>query len=284
LRTEKEVLAQFEDWAQANDLIRAAVLTSSRVKPNTTTDFLSDYDIELYVTELQSFQQNDDWLNTFGPIMVRWPYKPRSTGNEGGITRLVLFKDGVRIDFQITDKLEIEPDAYQDVYQVLIDKDNLTGCLNKPTDQEYIVKAPTQEEFETLVSEFWWAAIYVPKYLWRDEVPFAKYMLDNIMRYEYLQSIVEWYIGSQNGWSVNTGVHGRWFKKYLDEETWVELESTYTGTKIEENQQAFFRFIALFRRLATVVGHQLDYGYPLELDKEVTEYCCHIFERDRDSS
>ena len=31
LRTEKEVLTQFDVWAQKNDLIRAAVLTSSRL-------------------------------------------------------------------------------------------------------------------------------------------------------------------------------------------------------------------------------------------------------------
>ncbi len=30
LRTEEEILTQFDEWAQDNDLIRAAVLTSSR--------------------------------------------------------------------------------------------------------------------------------------------------------------------------------------------------------------------------------------------------------------
>ncbi len=114
MRTEEEVLAQFFDWAQGNDLIRAAVLTSSRVHPELCTDILSDYDIELYVADLRCFQQDDDWLRVFGPIMVRWPLKPRSTLDEKWLTRLVLFKDGVRIDFQIADKRKIEPDAPAD--------------------------------------------------------------------------------------------------------------------------------------------------------------------------
>lgn len=125
LRTEEEVLTQFNKWAQSNDLIRAAVLTSLRVDPKGVTDFLSDYDIELYVSDLEPFRKDDEWLSVFGPIMVRWPLKPRSTFDEKRLTRLVLFKDGVRIDFQITDKTEIEPDAYDDGYRILLDKDDL---------------------------------------------------------------------------------------------------------------------------------------------------------------
>ena len=68
MRTEEEVLAQFDEWAQGNDLIRAAVLTSSRVAPERATDFLSDYDIELYVADIGPFQIDDEWLSAFGPI------------------------------------------------------------------------------------------------------------------------------------------------------------------------------------------------------------------------
>lgn len=276
MRTEEEVLTQFYNWAHGNDLIRAAVLTSSRVHPEPCTDFLSDYDIELYVADLRSFQQNDDWLRVFGPIMVRWPLKPRSTFDDKWLTRLVLFKDGVRIDFQITDRRKIEPDAYENGYRVLIDKDNLTADLDKPTYSKYTIKKPSREEYETLVREFWWNAIYVPKTLWRDELPFAKYMFDDALRYSFLQRIVEWYIAAQNGWSVNTGICGRWFKRYLDAETWAELESTYAGADIEENWSAFFKAIALFRRLATAVGSNLGYDYPTDLDEEVTQYCASI--------
>lgn len=279
MRTDKEVLAQFDEWARKNDLVRAAVLTSSRVNPEAHIDFLSDYDIDLYVADLRPFQRNDDWLSAFGPILARWPYKPRSMIGETAVTRLVLFKDGVRIDFHITDEAEIGPDTYRDGYRVLIDKDDLTACLGEPTYQEHVVKAPSREEFEAVVNEFWWDATYVPKYLCRDELPFAKYMLDNVMRYDYLQRVVEWYIGSQRGWSVNTGLHGKSFKKFLDAETWAELESTYAGSDAEENKVAFYREIALFRRLATAVAHQLDYSYPVELDRDVSVYCSQILEK-----
>ena len=75
---------------------------------------------------------------------------------------------------------------------------------------------------------------------------------------------------------MNTGICGRWFKRYLDAETWAELESTYAGADIEENWSAFFKTIALFRRLATAVGSNLGYDYPADLDEEVTQYCASI--------
>jgi len=272
LRTEEEVLTQFNKWAQSNDLIRAAVLTSLRVDPKGVTDFLSDYDIELYVADLEPFRKDDEWLSVFGPIMVRWPLKPRSTFDEKRLTRLVLFKDGVRIDFQITDKTEIEPDAYDDGYRILLDKDDLTIGLNDPTFSKHIIKKPSREEYDIFVHEFWWNATYVPKYLWRDELPFAKSVLGQTVRDKYLRTVIEWFIGLQHDWSVNTGLCGKWFKHYLDAETWSEFESTYAGADIEENWQSFFKAISLFRKLGKTVGRSLGYDYPTQLDQEMTDY------------
>lgn len=280
MRTECEVLSQLKEWSKRNDLIRGAVLTSSRVTPDAKIDFLSDYDIELYVSDISTFEQNDDWLKVFGDIMVRWPFKPRSTGKKNWITRLVLFKDGVRIDFQITDKLEIKPDTYDNGYEVLVDKDNIFNVLSKPTFSQYVIKKPSKEEYETLVNEFWWDAYYVPKYLWRDELPFAKYMLDYVLRYLFLHKIIEWYIGIQNDWSVDTGACGKKFKSYLDSNIWSEFEETYVGSDVEENWKAFFRTTNFFRKIAKQVGEILDYEYPDNLDKEVMQFCLKIRETD----
>jgi aminoglycoside 6-adenylyltransferase len=276
VRTENEVLAQFDSWARGNDLVRAAVLTSSRARPDGKIDFLSDYDIELYVGDLEPFQRDDGWLDAFGPIMARWPFRPRSTGNDGWITRLVLFRDGVRIDFQISDQLTIAPNEYDDGYKVLIDKDDLTTRLNPPTFSANWIKKPSQEQFDTLVHEFWWDATYVPKYLWRDELPFAASVLSQVVRTEYLHTVIEWFIGLQHGWSVNTGHRGKHFKRYLDGELWSEYAGTFAGAEIEENWQAFFNAVALFRKLAKIVGESLGYAYPMQMDKEMTEYFTHI--------
>jgi len=92
---------------------------------------------------------------------------------------------------------------------------------------------------------------------------------------------VEWYIGLQHTWTVSAGLCGKWFKRYLDAETWAEIQSTYAHFGIKENWEAFFRMLDLFRKLATEVGAQLGYEYPIDLDFEVTEYCSNIREKSK---
>ncbi len=139
MRTQEEILRQFDEWARGNDLVRAAILTSTRANPERETDFLSDYDVEFYVADLELFQKDDIWLANFGQVMVRWPFKPRATGKEGGITRLVIFKDAVRIDFQIHRATAIAAEAYDDDYRILLDKDGLFAGLKPPTLTEHLM-------------------------------------------------------------------------------------------------------------------------------------------------
>lgn len=276
MRSEAEVLAQIDKWAQDETCIRAVILTGSRADPGRQPDFLSDYDIALYVNDWSPFQESDNWLNRFGSILVRWPLGPRSTFDSNWLTRLVLFEDGVRIDFQITEARHIGPNEYDNGHRVLIDKDGMTGSLKAPTFTVFNINKPSRDEFEDLVNEFWWDATYVPKHLRRNELPFAKYMLDDVLRYTYLHRLIEWYIGSQHGWSVNPGYHGKWFSHYLDKQTWADYKASYAGAEIGENWSAFFRLGDLFGRLATEIAEHLGYSYPEDLDKKMTEYAAKL--------
>ena len=266
------VIDILQRWADEQDSVVAMILTSSRANPSAITDIFSDYDIQLFVTDIEPYM-NDEWLSYFGNIMIRWPLKPMSTFSKDWITRLVLFDNQVRIDFQITSKGLIETSAYDIGFKVLVDKQGLTKGLNEPTFSEYIIKKPTREEYEALVNGFFWDVIYIAKYLWRDEIYFAKYMFDSAIRFHHLCKIIEWYIGSQNNWAISTGQYGRFFKRYLDPETWAELESTFADAGVENNWVALFKLIGLFRRLAKYVAGNLGYEYPSELDARITEYC-----------
>jgi aminoglycoside 6-adenylyltransferase len=50
------------------------------------------------------------------------------------------------------------------------------------------------------------------------------------------------------------------------------LENSYASGNIEENWEALFRTISLFRQVAMDVGAGLGYEYPLELDQRVTAF------------
>ncbi|KKI90169.1 hypothetical protein WQ54_23105 [Bacillus sp. SA1-12] len=278
VKKEEIMFRELTDWANSKEVIRTIILTSSRANPNAYKDVFTDFDIELFVSDLQPFLTSDRWLDNFGTMITTIPLRP--VENDGWITRLVLFEDGTKIDFQIYTSESLKelsnnqqlPVKYDNGYKVLLDKDNLTKDIKSPSYTAFVTTKPTEEEFCELINDFWWDTTYVAKSLWRDELYFVKFMLDNVIRFNYLQKVIEWYIGVQNDWNVNPNKCGRWFKRYLDKETWQELESTYAGANIEDNWNALFRTADLFNRLSVKIGKDLGYDYPIELENKIREY------------
>jgi len=268
---ELEILQKLKGWAQENESVRAFILTSSRVASSSSpTDVFSDYDVAIYVDSLKNFS-NDDWLNAFGDVLVKWPEKPQTTHSKDWITRLVLFENRLRIDFQITFKTDILPTDYDLGYQVIVDKDGFTKDFPQATETQHLIKRPSEEEFLTLINGFFWDATYIPKYLWRDNLYFAKFMFAQL-HFEYLEKMIEWYIGSQYDWSVSTKLHGVYFEKYLDKETWEEIRKTFVGPGIEENWEAFFKLNGVFTKFARSIAEKLSYKYPQEQEEKMNLY------------
>ncbi|MEJ7678970.1 MAG: aminoglycoside 6-adenylyltransferase [Segetibacter sp.] len=169
-------------------------------------------------------------------------------------------------------------------YKVLLDKDQITLNLKPPAYNSFVITKPSKEEFSATVTDFWWDTTYVAKSLWRNELIYAKYMLDSIIRFSYLQRIIEWYIGFQYNWKITTNKYGRFFKLYLDAETWSELEKTFAGSETEENWNALFATSNLFRRLAMIIAKETNYSYPHKLDTEITGYLNKIKALDRSAT
>jgi aminoglycoside 6-adenylyltransferase len=232
-------------------------------------DVLSDYDVEVYVTDLSRYEAGDGWLQPFGRILVCCPFEARVDG--GILTRLVLFDDGTRIDFQIIEGA-VRKARYVDGYRVIVDKQGHLSGLEAPTYEGYAVRKPTREEFDKFTHEFWWDATYVAKSLKREELFSARYMMDRVLRFNYLQRILEWSVGVNHNWQVNPNKHGRWLERYLPAREWELLEDTFTGAGINDNWRAFALLLDLFARHAVFVAKALGFDYPAGLDREVRAY------------
>ncbi len=272
MNDEREFLKGFIKWAQDNELIRAAVLTGSRTEPGREIDFLSDYDIELYVSDIRPFKSSDKWLERFGEVMICCPRLPESIFEGAGLTRLVYFCDYSRIDFQIRDKFDVIPDKYDDGYEVLVDKDGILSGLDEPTYGKHIIKKPSENEFLDKVNGFWWNSTYVAKYLYRDEIPFAMYMLDCRLRHDALHRMLEWHIGMENNWSVSVGNRGKYFKKLMNGEMWHKYKSTYCAVEKDAIWKAYFKLIELFRLAAVDIAKKSGFDYPYEKDEKVSKF------------
>lgn len=273
MRKPDEVLKEIANWAERNDEIRTVILTGSRADPNAPADLFSDYDIEIVVNNPGKFLDNEEWLSAFGePLIIIHT-------NDDFTLRMVIYKDYVRIDFRIYSVKDFEqsnvqtqlPQHLDKGYKILLDKDQITLNLKPPAYDSFIITKPSKKEFLAVVTNFWWDTTYVAKSLWRNELFYAKYMLDSVIRFSYLQKIIEWQISMQHNWQISNK-YGRFFKQYLDTATWRELENTFAGSDIEENWNALFATSNLFRRLAMSIAAETGYSYPQKLDTELTAY------------
>jgi aminoglycoside 6-adenylyltransferase len=279
---EEDVFNKLIQWAEQRDSIRAMLLTSTRAVPGATVDFLSDYDVILIVQDIHPFYEDRSWLEDFGEVLVVYwdPVYPDPEHGDEGTANVTQYADGLKIDFTLwpvalfqkivqAPALSAELDAG---YRVLLDKDNLTREMKPPTYRAYIPTRPTKEAYQLLINDFFTDVPYMGKCLLRGELLPAKWCLDYDMKHVHLRPMLEWRAGVEHNWSAPTGSLGKGLKKLLPPETWSRLEDTYAGAGTQDNWQALFRTITLFREIAREVGEGLGYKYPFELDQRVTAF------------
>lgn len=290
---EDVVIRKLIRLGEQHDEIRAVILTSTRATPDAATDAFSDYDAVIYATDIAPFAGSDAWLTGFGAVLVAlrrdwWMPDGRTwDGDPDSFTRLVMYEDGTKIDFQIRLVTALRKacqaatlSAEFDVgYRVLVDKDGETASLARPTYQAHIPARPTDLHYTTFVNNFWWNSTYAAKHLWRDDLLTARWMLDGLQ--QELLTMVEWWIEIGRDWRWRPGVLGKGLKKVLDPETYQELAATHGGGEVGDVWEALFRTAALFRKTAIRVGESLGYEYPNDLDRRVTVYLETVRQLDR---
>ncbi|SRR5216683_1887624 len=276
---EKDVVDKLVAWGTVHPLIRAMILTSSRSRPDGPVDLLSDYDLILAVSDVGPFAFDDAWICEYGRPMVRW-------GDQGEIDdlttyfRSAIYQNYVKIDYSIwpvelLERIEASallPDQLDVGYQVLLDKDQRTAGWKPPSYQAHIPARPTEAEYQALVEEFWWGTTYVAKSLWRDDLVFAKWVLDQDLKLETMRRMLEWRIEIDHNWSVKPGIYGRGLKQLLPADIWSKFATTYVSLDVEETWAALDRVIALFCQVAPDVGNALGYTYPQQVDDQVSAY------------
>ncbi|HEY6541276.1 MAG TPA: aminoglycoside 6-adenylyltransferase [Ktedonobacteraceae bacterium] len=282
---EQEVVDRLVAWGTAHPLISAMILTSSRTRPDGPVDLLSDYDLILVVSDVGPFAFDDAWYSDYDRPMVRWGDQSEMYGLSTYF-RGVVYQNHIKIDYSIWPAELLErisadatlPDQLDVGYRVLLDKEQRTAGWKPPSYQAHIPAKPTQAQYQALVEEFWWSSTYVAKSLWRNELIFARWILDQDLKIETMRRMLEWRIEIDHHWSLKPGVYGRGLEQLLPANTWSEFASTYIALDVEETWVALDRAIVLFRQIASDVGNALGYPYPQQVDDQVSAYLHEIRE------
>ncbi|WP_371925949.1 aminoglycoside 6-adenylyltransferase [Halobacillus sp. A5] len=189
---------------------------------------------------------------------------------------LMLFKDGNRIDLHIETKEHMNHNYLSDKLTVpLLDKDNCLPTIPAPTDIDYHVKRPTEAMYLSCCNNFWWCQQNIAKSIWREELPYAKFMMDCVVRQE-LNKMVEWWIGTNTNFELSTGKVGNYFNKQLPEPYWEQYRATYSDDGYENLWDSLFESGELFRKIATDIAKNLSFSYPTHEDSNMTSYLIQV--------
>lgn len=255
------------EWAEAHEDIRVVLLVGSRGESDSEPDALSDYDVLVFVRDSQDFESDDSWLSSFGSILVRLDDEYEMLGTRVP-TRLVQYQDGSRIDFSICglgllDRISHEPRLPDDLaygFRVLLDKDDWTSRFPRRTEKTFEGRLPSEADYQAVVNEFWWEALYVGKYLARGDFLTALYSHECVIRFKCLVPMLEWYVRVAKGSGNRIGPNGRGLLRELGEEGRNRLARTLLGWSVEESWKALFEMTEYFRVVSHTVAEHLGFS------------------------
>lgn len=285
MRNEQEMLKLIVDTARADERIRAVVMNGSRANPNAPRDLFQDYDIVYIVDAVAPFKQEPAWIERFGEMMIlQIPSEMEDPppSDDDGLAYLMQFADGNRIDLTLYPVARMDEFGEDSLSILLLDKDGLIGSFPPAHDGDYLPKPPTAKQFADCCNEFWWVSTYVAKGLWRQEIIYAKAMMDEIVRAE-LMKMLAWHIAVKTQFTRNPGKNGKYFERYLEPELWTRLLQTYADPGYENTWQALLTMGQLFRQVAVPLAEHFGYEYPHDDDRRVYAHLQHVRTLPRDA-
>lgn len=251
------------NYAINDNNIRAVLLEGSRAYGK--VDKYSDYDI-VYVTKMNAPYLNGAILpfltETFGEIAVM------QTPDNGDVndvyTHLIQFTKGVRIDLTFNSLEYLKRVPLESATAVLLDKDENFKNAATPSDEDFWLVKPGEEDFRGHCNEFWWVSPYVAKALARNQVLHALEIFSEIIRKEY-RIMLEYLAGCRNNWKcVNTGKHSTNISYLLlpdDTHYYDALIRSYVQADKEQIRNAIELLMTKYNSLASMVAEILNYEY-----------------------
>jgi aminoglycoside 6-adenylyltransferase len=275
MRSKSDMKNLIMEFALKEERIRTVLLNGSRANPNIKPDKFQDFDIVYMVRNFESFISDHNWTNVFGGKLIWQLPNEMSLGENDeavGFSYLMLFKDGNRIDLTLFPLEKVKTDFKIDSLTIVwLDKDRLFTNVPPSNDTGYYIRKPTEKEFLDTCNEFWWVSTYVAKGLLRDEITYAKEMLETAVRPMFMK-LIEWKIGVETDFLVSFGKAGRFLNKYLTNDNYNSVLSTYADFDIENNWKSLFVMADLFGQFANELSGKLKFRYNKTEEQNTIEY------------
>lgn len=272
MRTEKEMFELILNIAEKDSRVRAVYMNGSRTNPNAPKDVYQDYDIVYVVEEFETFTADKNWVDVFGDrLMLQMPEAMRYPSGGGHFNWMMLFTDGNRLDLTLIPIQKLELIGNDSLSIALMDKDGILPPFPNASDDDYIIKPPSELFYLSCCNNFWWCLQNVAKGIARNELPYAMLMYHNVVR-EELHDMIAWYIGTTTDFTVSAGKMGKYFKRFLPTEIYEQYLRTYSDSDYNNMWNAIFNACDIFSLLATQVADDCGYSYNKQDEENMRIY------------
>jgi aminoglycoside 6-adenylyltransferase len=277
------MLSRIVGWASDRDDIRTVILTGSRARNDGRVDEDSDYDVELFTTDLRLYETDTAWMAEIGRV---WVYLALELPTDARYRmRLVVFDGGHKVDFGFAPTVVLDEmvarrsvsDIYNRGYRVLLDKDGRAAALPRATGTSPARALPTEAEFRAAVAEFWFEAFHIPKLIDRNDLWVVK-MRDWTMK-RLLLEMIEWHAVAGRGPTHDVWHIGTRLEEWAAGDVWVRLHDVFGLFGKRHAWRALIATTSLFRDVSKETATLLGLAYPESVDTAITGYIDDRFER-----
>jgi len=274
-----KIICKMITYAEANESIRALILEGSQ-STGKLIDDLSDFDLNIFTLDAEPFLKSTDWLSQFGEVLI---YQKEELVFYGQAfpSRLVVFRDGSRIDFSFWPVSALREladgskryESYRNGYRVLVDKDRLTDNLPEPDGLGFQVTPPAKDQFLQTIYDFWFEAYCVARGLARGDLWYAKRIEASYLK-DHLYQIALWEHQSRHNWAPDPLLHlgGKHFERWAEAELLEEISKCFSGYSIEDTWKSLFSVLELFDRMAKEVADELAIMFPVNKYQHMKRY------------
>ncbi len=272
----EQLIEKLLGWAAYQDDILAVMVVGSRARVQRPADEWSDLDLILVVADPAQYLFGTDWLLN---ICNYWCTFAERTSTGEPIERRVLFEKGIDVDFillaveGIHERLRKAPvsDIIRRGALTLLDKGSVLPQPIPRAHQTLCRRPPTQQEFEEIVQDFWYHAVWTAKKLRRGELWTALQCVDVYMK-QLLLHMIEWHACTVHGWDCDMWYGGRFVELWADPRVKGALCYAFAHYAKEDICRALLATMDVFRWLAVETAERLSHTYPVAADERVTEW------------
>ncbi len=274
-----EIIERFVRRAAADGEVLAALMIGSQARADHPADECSDLDLMLFVKESERFLRKDEWLQAIGPYHIS--FIERALG--GYSERRVLFEGALDVDFVICPQEAVQNLPWREMsgilargYRVLVDKAGLGEKLKRVPEEESVALMGA-EEFQNLVGDFWYHAVWIAKKLVRGELFTAVACLNGYMQWRLL-AMIEGLARAIHGTDYDTWHSGRFMEEWA--EPWIveRMVGCWSGYGEKDAKRALMNIMGLFREVSSDLANRRHFVFRFEAECYATEWVKRLLE------